>query len=152
MCIGVHWGDLERGKHYEIMKTVQGFGQCGVTLTGKFIWNEDDSTFGFDIPPWKQHIHEADCSDEDCPDYCKSKYDGAFVNGINKHVCYSYEVLNSICIVIKYDEVKDDYFYHGGCFPNNQTYKMVPAKFGEVIDFSSVEIEIRDYSDPIIQA
>ena len=152
MCIAVHWGDLARGKHYEIMKTVQGFPQCGTTLSGKFIWNEDDTQYGFDIPPWKQTLHEADCSDEDCPDYCKDNYDGVFVDGLNKHVCYSYEVLEKICIVIKYDELRNDYFFHGGCFPGNQTYQMRKAEVGEINDFSNVKIEVRDFNDPIIKA
>jgi hypothetical protein len=133
------------------MKPVQGFAQCG-NINDKFIWNEDDPIYGIDVPAWKQTIHEADCSDEDCAEYCKEKYDGAFVNGVNKHVCYSYETLDSICIVIKYDYLKDEYSFHGGCFSGNQTYKMSPATLGEENTFNNVKIEIRDYSDPITQA
>ena len=133
------------------MKPVQGFGKCS-TVNDKFIWNEDDSIYGIDIPAWKQTAHEADCSDEDCAEYCKEKYDGAFVNGVNKHICYSYETLNSICIVIKYDNLRDEYVYHGGCYPGNKTYKMSPAPLGKVNTFNSVKIEIRDYTDPIVQA
>ena len=133
------------------MKPVQGYGKCS-TVSEKFIWNEDDSVYGIDIPAWKQTAHEADCSDEDCAEYCKEKYDGAFVNGVNKHVCYSYETLNSICIVIKYDNLRDEYIYHGGCYPGNKTYKMSPATLGKVNNFNGVKIEIRDYTDPIIQA
>ena len=133
------------------MKPVQGYGKCS-TVSEKFIWNEDDSVYGIDIPAWKQTAHEADCSDEDCAEYCKEKYEGAFVNGVNKHVCYSYETLNSICIVIKYDNLRDEYIYHGGCYPGNKTYKMSPATLGKVNNFNGVKIEIRDYTDPIIQA
>ena len=133
------------------MKPVKGFGQCS-TVNDKFIWNEGDSIYGIDVPAWKQTVNEADCSDEDCAEYCKDKYDGAFVNGVNKHVCYSYEILDSICIVIKYDSLRDDYIYHGGCYPGNETYKMKPASLGEVNSFDNVKIEIRDFSDPIIQA
>ena len=133
------------------MKPVQGFGKCS-TVNDKFIWNEDDSIYGIDIPAWKQTAHEADCSDEDCAEYCKEKYDGAFVNGVNKHICYSYETLNSICIVIKYDNLRDEYVYHGGCYPGNKTYKMSPAPLGKVNTFNAVKIEIRDYTDPIVQA
>ena len=133
------------------MKPVQGFGQCS-TVNDKFIWNEEDSIYGVDVPAWKQTINEADCSYEDCAEYCKEKYNGAFVNGVNKHVCYSYEILDSICIVIKYDSLRDDYFYHGGCYPGNETYRMKPATLGEENEFNNVKIEIRDFSDPIIQA
>ena len=133
------------------MKAVQGFGKCS-SVNDKFIWNEDDPIYGIDVPAWKQTVNEADCSDEDCAEYCKEKYQGAFVNGVNKHVCYSYEVLESICIVIRYDKLRDEYIFHGGCYPGNQTYLMRPAKFGEENDFRDVEIEIRDFSDPLIQA
>jgi hypothetical protein len=133
------------------MKAVQGFSKCG-SVNDKFIWNEDDPIYGIDIPAWKQTVNEADCSDEDCAEYCKEKYQGAFVNGVNKHVCYSYEVLESICIVIRYDKLRDEYIFHGGCYPGNQTYLMRPAKFGEENDFRGVEIEIRDFSDPLVQA
>jgi uncharacterized short protein YbdD (DUF466 family) len=133
------------------MKAVQGFSKCS-SVNDKFIWNEDDPIYGIDIPAWKQTVNEADCSDEDCAEYCKEKYQGAFVNGVNKHVCYSYEVLESICIVIRYDKLRDEYIFHGGCYPGNQTYLMRPAKFGEENDFRGVEIEIRDFSDPLVQA
>ena len=133
------------------MKPVQGFGQCS-TVNEKFIGNEDDSIYGIDVPSWKQTVHEADCSDEDCPEYCKEKYEGAFVNGVNKHICYSYETLDAICIVVKYDILRDEYIFHGGCFPGNKTYKMSPATYGEENNFYSVKIEIRELSDPVSQA
>ena len=151
LCLGAHWGLIERGKHYEIMKPIQGFPQC-TAANEKIIWNDDDSIYGVDIPAWKQTMHEIDCNYEDCSDYCKSKYDGVFVKGVNKNVCYSYEILDGICLVVKYDPLKDEYFYHGGCFPGNNIYKLVPATPGEEVNFYNVEIEIRELNDPIAQA
>ena len=151
LCVGIHWGEIDRGKHYEIKKPVKGFEKCS-TVNDKFIWNEDDSVYGIDVPAWKQTINEADCSDEDCAEYCKEKFDGAFVNGVNKHICYSYEILDSICIVIKYDKLRDEYYFHGGCFPENKIYRLKPATLGEENDFRAVKIEIRDFIDPIVQA
>jgi hypothetical protein len=151
LCLGAHWGLIERGKHYEIMKPIQGFPQC-TAANEKIIWNDDDSIYGVDIPAWKQTMHEIDCNYEDCSDYCKSKYDGVFVKGVNKNVCYSYEILDGICLVVKYDPLKDEYFYHGGCFPGNNIYKLVPATPGEEVNFYNIEIEIRELNDPIAQA
>lgn len=151
LCLGAHWGLIERGKHYEIMKPIQGFPQC-TAANEKIIWNDDDSIYGVDIPAWKQTMHEIDCNYEDCSDYCKSKYDGVFVKGVNKNVCYSYEILDGICLVVKYDPLKDEYFHHGGCFPGNNIYKLVPATPGEEVNFYNVEIEIRELNDPIAQA
>ena len=151
LCLGAHWGLIERGKHYEIMKPIQGFPQC-TAANEKIIWNDDDSIYGVDIPAWKQIMHEIDCNYEDCSDYCKSKYDGVFVKGVNKNVCYSYEILDGICLVVKYDPLKDEYFYHGGCFPGNNIYKLVPATPREEGNCYNVEIEIRELNDPIAQA
>ena len=151
MCISIYWGDREGGKHFSIMKPILGLSKCSAA-SDKFIWNEEDSMEGIDIPVWIQKITEVDCSDEDCPEYCKNNYQGVFVNGINKHICYSYEVLDSICLIIKYDEIRKEYFFNGGCFPWNETYRMTQAKYGEEKNFNNVEIEIRDYNDPIIKA
>lgn len=152
MCLAFHWNEASKGKHYETMKMVEELPQCGTTLSEKFLWNEDDTIFGIDVPGWVQHVNDAGCSDEDCPDYCLNKYGGAFIDGVNKHVCYSYDVLDKICVVIKYDEKKDQYVYHGGCFPDGMHYQMRPATFGEIEKFGKVDIEVRDLSDPITQA
>lgn len=133
------------------MKPIQGFPQCSAA-SEKIIWNDDDSIYGIDIPAWKQIINEVNCDEKDCPDYCKDKYSGVFVKGVNKKLCYSYEKLDSICLVVKYDNLKDEYSYHGGCFPENKVYKLVPATPGEEDNFYNVEIEIREFNDPITQA
>jgi hypothetical protein len=133
------------------MKPIQGFPQCSAA-NEKIIWNEDDSIYGINIPAWKQTINEVDCNIKDCDDYCKNKYGGVFVKGVNKNVCYSYEKLDGICLVVKYDHLKDEYSYHGGCFPGNKVYKLVPANPGEEDNFYNVEIEIRELNDPITKA
>ena len=151
LCLSIHWGEIARGKHYNIMKPVEGFPQCSA-VNEKIIWNEGDSTSGIDIPTLIHSIHEVECADEDCEEYCKINFNGAFVNGVNKHICYSYVTIDSICIVIKYDKLRGQYLFGGGCYPGNQTYKMAPATVGHENNFANVKIEIRDYSDPLIQA
>ena len=132
------------------MKQVEKFPQCGTTLSKKFIWNEDDTIYGIDIPVWSQHIFKAECEIKTCPYYCESNFQGLFVNGKKRKVCYSYDVLESVCIVIKWNKYKKTYEYHGGCFQGNQTYKMIQANINETYLFNNVKIEIRDYDDPII--
>ena len=152
MCLAANWAPTERGKNFDIMKEVKGFPNCTQAETGKFIWNDEDPTQGVDIPVWVQHGNEADCSDESCDEYCADTYNGFFVNGEKKHMCYSYEILDGICIVIGYDKVRNEYTYQGGCFENGKAYVLVPAKLNEVYYFSGIEIEVRDKVDPIIVA
>ena len=152
MCINVHWALAERGNNYDIMKSVSGFPNCTQAQTGKFIWNDDDPTTGVDVPVWIQHSFDADCSDEECDAFCADKYNGFFVNGAKKHICYSYDILDGICVVIGYDKVKDEYSYQGGCFEGGSVYTMKPATMNEIYYFSGIEIEVRDKADPIIVA
>ena len=133
------------------MKPIQGFSQCS-SANEQIIWNEDDSIYGIDIPAWKQTTHEIDCNYEYCADYCKNKYGGAFVKGVNKNFCYTYEILEGICIVVKYEPLRDEYIFYGGCYPGNNTYKLEQGKLGEEVNFNNVEIEIREFNDPIAQA
>jgi hypothetical protein len=133
------------------MKPVQGFSKCG-SANEKFIWNEDDSKYGIDIPAWIQTKHEADCNDEDCEEYCKIQFGGAYVKGVNTKVCYSYEILQGICIVVEFNPLTKNYTFYGGCYPGNETYRTVPGIIGEEVEFNNINIEVRELSDPIIQA
>lgn len=153
MCIAVSWSPKERGNNYDIMKPVKNFPRCQSTESGKFIWNSEDSLYGIDVPVWKQHSYDVDCADEeDCDKYCDSNYNAEFVNGKIKKKCYSYDVLDTICIVIEYDPVTEEFSYSGGCFRDNQVYLMSPAQQNKIYHFDGIEIEVRNKKDPIIKA
>ena len=77
-------------------------------------------------------------------------YNRFFVNWVNNHICYSYDILDGICIVIEYNKVRNE--YAGGCSENGKVYITVPAKLNEVFYFSGIEIEVRDKSAPIMMA
>ena len=97
-------------------------------------------------------MFKADCSDYECDDYRANKFNGVIVNRVNKHVCYSYDVLEGICIVIEYVKVTNNYIYTGGCFPGNKTYQTVLANLNNSYLFKGIEIENRDRIDPVIVA
>ena len=153
MCIAVSFSELEKGKNYDLMKPILNFPRCKETETGKFIWNDDDPLYGIDIPVWTQKINDADCYDqEECEKYCEIYYNGEYVNGKNGKKCYSYDILDNICIIIDYDPVKNTYNYAGGCFNNGEHYMMTSAKPKNIYHFNDIEIEVRNDKDPVIKA
>jgi hypothetical protein len=134
------------------MKPVSGFPACKETLSGKFIWNNDDPVNGVDVPVWKQSSFEVDCTDEeDCVKSCSS-LNAQFVQGKSKKMCYSYDILDSICIVIKFDELTDEYKYIGGCFKDNSHFTLKRAEQDKVYNFDEIGIEVRNKKDPVIMA
>jgi hypothetical protein len=153
MCVAVSWTNKERGENYDIMKPVLDFPQCQQTLTGKFIWNNDDPKHGIDVPVWEQSSFDIDCTDVDeCIKSCKERGAEFNINGINSKKCYTYKVLDGICLTIEYDPNTEDYKFTGGCFRNNKHYMMVDAVPDNVYRFDDVEIEVRNKKDPIIKA
>jgi len=135
------------------MKPVLNFSQCSETLSDKFIWNEDDSIFGLDVPAWKQKVYDAYCEgDKDCEYYCQSNFGALFKDGKRGKKCYSYEILQNICFLVEYNNITDTYSFAGGCFENNNHYSMIPANIDGLYRFDSIDIEIRNKYDPIIFA
>jgi hypothetical protein len=152
ICIAVSWTFVDRGKNYDIMKPVGGFPRCTSSESGKFIWNDDDPVYGINVPVWKQKSVDIDCTnDEECNNYCRS-IKAEFVNGKLAKKCYSYDILDSICVVVEYDQTREEYKYVGGCFRDNKDYLMVPAENDQTYHFDGIEIEVRNLKDPVIQA
>ncbi len=135
------------------MKPIKNFTQCSITESQKFIWNEDDTKFGLDVPAWRQNIFEAFCEDQkDCEYYCEKNYNGKYLDGKRGKKCYSYDILENICMIVDYNNITDTFSYSGGCFANNMHYTMLPAKIDGNYRFDSIEMEIRSKDDPIIVA
>ncbi len=129
------------------------FSQCQETQSGKFIWNSEDTTYGMDVPVWKQKSFDIDCADEEeCVQNCNYYYAEYNKQGINTKRCYSYEVLDSICLLIEYDPILDEYVQKGGCFKDNKHYLMVTAQLNKIYHFDDIEIEVRNYKDPVVKA
>jgi hypothetical protein len=134
------------------MKPIIGFDLCQQVRDDRIIWNDDDPKYGVDIPVWTQTSYDVDCTDDtDCDNYCQS-FNAEYVNGIRGKKCYSYEILDYICLVIEWDNVLEDYKYVGGCLKDGAHYAMVPADRNTNYRFNNIEIEIRSKNDPIIYA
>jgi hypothetical protein len=134
------------------MKPVVGFDMCQQAKDNRIIWNDDDPKYGVDIPVWTQTSYDVDCTDDtDCDNYCQS-LNAEYVNGIKGKKCYSYDILDYICLVIEWDDLLEDYKYVGGCLKDNAHYAMIPANRNTNYRFNSIEIEIRSKKDPIIYA
>lgn len=153
MCLSVFWANKERGLNADLMRPVINFPRCKETLTGKFIWNEDDPEWGIDTPAWIQKEYDVDCYDkEDCDEYCRKNYNALFVQGKKGKKCYGYDILDTVCLVVKYNNLTDEYEYVGGCFQDGQHYMLTSAEPDKVYNFDSIETEVRNEMDPVIKA
>ncbi len=77
------------------MHYVQGFPRCEETLSGKFIWNEDDPVNGINVPIWKQLEFDVECTeDSDCDRQCRDNFNKAeyVPTKFGKKKCYAYKV------------------------------------------------------------
>ena len=92
---------------------------------------------------WKQFSKKASSAD-DCDSYA------IFVKSKNQSggVCYSYEVVESICVAVSYkvDEETATYGwkYEGGCFENGKISNFMPAVPGTDYNFDKLDFEIRE--------
>jgi|LauGreDrversion4_2_1035121.scaffolds.fasta_scaffold119051_2 hypothetical protein len=117
------------------MKEIKNFPECDNAKSGKFIWNDDDSRYGMDIPIWLQYEHDIDCAnDNECDYYCEKYYNAEFVSGKRGKKCYSYEVLSAICLAIDYNPLTNEWSYVGGCFKDNKNYLMEPAVINKIYE------------------
>lgn len=66
-------------------------------------------------------------------------------------VCYSYDYLNALCVLVKYTENYESnqaaWQYMGGCFADGQVAEYMPAEVGKVYKFDRVQIEVRQVND-----
>eukprot|EP00340_Litonotus_pictus_P004268 CAMPEP_0170515886 /NCGR_PEP_ID=MMETSP0209-20121228/2272_1 /TAXON_ID=665100 ORGANISM="Litonotus pictus, Strain P1" /NCGR_SAMPLE_ID=MMETSP0209 /ASSEMBLY_ACC=CAM_ASM_000301 /LENGTH=347 /DNA_ID=CAMNT_0010800589 /DNA_START=84 /DNA_END=1127 /DNA_ORIENTATION=- len=152
LCISLHWAHKEKGKNFDLTERVQGLPKCGEARSGKFIWNDDDPTHGVDVPAWTQHETDVDCTDqEDCQSTCEG-YDALFLNAKRGKKCFGYKILESICLTVEFDAVKNTFTYKGGCFEGGQHYQMTNPVKDQIYYFDKVKFEVRNYNDPVIKA
>ena len=71
LCIALFWNTIEKGENFDLTDVVKGFPACKAAVSGKFIWNTEDTTEGVDVPAWTQSVTDIDCTDdEDCQSTC----------------------------------------------------------------------------------
>lgn len=105
------------------------------------------------MPAWKQYSFDIDCADTaDCKENCKYYYNALYFEGKLEKKCYSYKVLENICMLVEFDEISGRFKYKGGCFKDNRYYTMKDATPGEIYELNEVKIEVRSNKDPIIYA
>ena len=66
-------------------------------------------------------------------------------------VCYSYEYLNALCVLVKYTENYESnqaaWEFVGGCFANGEVAEYLSALVGKEYKFDNVQIEVRQVND-----
>lgn len=153
LCISLHWATADKGKIFDLTTPVENFPMCESAALGKTIWNEDDPKYGIDVPVWTQQEHDIDCTDkEDCDSSCQSQFNALYLNGRRGKKCYSYKVLNAICISISYDPKQNKYNFAGGCFKEGKVFRMVEPVKDQIYKFDTVKFEVRNSKDPILKA
>ncbi len=152
MCISLHWAPEDKGKNFDLTSQVTNFPVCKEAASGKFIWNTDDPTTGIDVPVWTQKEIDIDCTDqEDCVNAC-SEFNALYLNGRKGKKCYTYKILESICIAVAWDETQQQFAFKGGCFENGIHYSMTDPVKEKTYHFSHIKFEVRNSKDPVIKA
>lgn len=151
-CISLHWASEEKGQTFELTDEVINFPECLEASTGKFMWNDDDPKNGIDVPAWIQNEHDIDCTDtEDCEATC-DQLNALYLNGRRGKKCYSYQILESICLSVEYDSAYKQYKFAGGCFKDGKHYSMTSPVKNNIYYFDKVKFEVRNARDPVIKA
>lgn len=145
-CMHYDWSTKANRKVIDKYYTVQDMPMCQLAHNPKFRWQEGDPKDGIDFSLWKQHSKKG-ASKDDCDS------DAIFVKSKTAQggVCYTYEVIESICIALtfKVDEETSSYgwSYHGGCFEDGRIANYMSAKPGNDYTFDKLDFEVREYSN-----
>lgn len=152
MCVSLHWASEDKGQNFELTNQVGNFPVCKEAESGKMTWNDDDPKNGIDVPVWTQIERDIDCTDqEDCESVC-GEFNAIYLNGRRGKKCYSYKILESICISVSYDSKLQQFNYKGGCFENGKHYSMTEPVKEQIYHFENIKFEVRNSKDPIIKA
>lgn len=120
-----------------------GLPNCYNSENPKALWNEADPREGVSFFAFKQTRKAPSMLG-----YCPQE------NGIHVQLvsslpaqCYSYEYLDSVCVLLKYHENYEKnqaaWEFVGGCFADGEIAKYRPAEVGKSYGFDSVRIEVR---------
>eukprot|EP00826_Nyctotherus_ovalis_P064444 TRINITY_DN9453_c0_g6_i5.p1 TRINITY_DN9453_c0_g6~~TRINITY_DN9453_c0_g6_i5.p1 ORF type:complete len:354 (-),score=60.14 TRINITY_DN9453_c0_g6_i5:111-1172(-) len=145
-CISLAW--TSKGHGTGSYEDVEGFKECKNAFNPKVTWRDHASKYGIDIYPIQQSAHELkSCnSREECQHKCNP-------NGIAKeidqhYICYSYQILTDICLLIK--PTATGWTYAGGCFADSSPTRMASVIPGKRYSFDDVRIQVRSHLDPYV--
>eukprot|EP00824_Muranothrix_gubernata_P004095 TRINITY_DN15265_c0_g1_i1.p1 TRINITY_DN15265_c0_g1~~TRINITY_DN15265_c0_g1_i1.p1 ORF type:complete len:441 (-),score=48.89 TRINITY_DN15265_c0_g1_i1:35-1357(-) len=127
---------------------LSGMPTCENSENPRARWRRDDPTIGVPIKTWQQHDTILNCKTKDaCRKKCEKK--GGIYSKSKKtgNHCYTYQVLQEICILIDKDE-GDNWNFAGGCYKNGAVEVMTNAIPGKMYDFTEIPIQVRHRLDP----
>ena len=123
---------------------VQDFPVCTSAKNPKIRWQSSDPKTGLTFKPWKQTAIKAGSASE-CADVPNSSFVRLSDSAPGR--CYSYEVIDRICVEVKYEEHPDTASYSwnfaGGCFANNEFARYKTATIGNTYSLDKLPIEVR---------
>ena len=84
-------------------------------------------------------------TESDCSDLPNSSFVQTSASGPGR--CYAYEIIDRICVTVKYEEHPDtasySWNYGGGCFENGAFARYTPGTIGSSYSLDKLPIEVR---------
>lgn len=158
ICFHLDWIKRKMRHMVDMYNNIDGFNYCENALNPKFRWQQSDPKTGVDLKVWKQTKHTLSCDSQSaCVTACESGISGGIWEEstfIPPGQCYSYQVLDRVCLLIAYKEIPENatytWEYKGGCFENDEVALYKQALKGNVYKFDNLSIEVRADSDPFV--
>ena len=151
-CMHLQWTQAENEYMWDLYESVLGYPVCKNSLNDKFYWHPSDPKTGVDIKLWNQHAEAMECqTKEECKRKCDRKGGMFKKNRKSGPHCYTYDVLNAMCMVV-YQDLDGNWAFKEGCYKDGSSVLMKPGKASEVYKFQNLSIQVRSRLDPFTVA
>lgn len=139
-CLHFDWIKKEQSYLRDQYIYVDELPTCQLATNPKSRWFDNDPVTGLDFQAWKQIRTETSSS------YCSSGQIFIPRTQSSGGICYSYQYLDGICVLMKYVKHPETnsftWEYSTGCFANGEYAHYSPAKIGETYKFNEVHVEV----------
>jgi len=151
-CIHLLWAGRANESISDLYESVMKFPECINSKNPRFDWHIHDPPFGVDVKAWKENEIALTCnSKESCNSECHS-YGGIYKKTVLGNFCYTYDVLDGVCLIIDFNQYTSKWEYVEGCLDNGEAGLYIPAKPNHVYTFENIIVQARSSKDPFTVA